>query len=632
MRKHLLTIFVLLLAVSGVAQTNKEIKVSTEASEVTVFIDGAQVLRKKSINLPVGKTTLRFSNLSPYIDAKSVRLKASGEVMVLSVNHQMNYLDSLKNGAKSEVNYAKQIEALNENIVLENANKEVIQAELAFLNENSKIGGSNTGVSLTSLRETANYYRERISSLKMKDIELQKKITKLTSERDVLAYQQRTQGETVRTPIGEVLATVECKRPVTCNFELTYYVANASWFPTYDIRAESVDEPIQLIYKANVRQSTKENWKNVQLKISSGNPTQGNIAPQLKTYYLNYHVSAPRYDVNVGDGSIKGIIRDNMGEPLIGASALVPGTTIGTVADVNGQFSLSVPPNTQTLEFAYIGYKKKQQQVSAYMNVVLEEDSRQLDEVVVVGYGAAKKSQVTGSTSVPESRIRGVSLTNSKNEIRGDIALPTMQHERQTAIEFEIKIPYTINSDNKTTVVEVDRYSLPADYEYFCIPKLNKDVFLLANIVDWEKYNLLEGEANIFFENTFVGKTVLDLRSVSDTLNLSLGRDKSLSVKREKVKDSNTKKFLGNKREEVRAWKISARNNKKKAVELTILDQVPVSSNPEIEVVTEKLSKGTLNEETGEIKWKINLKPSTSKDIELEYKVKYPKNRSLAIE
>jgi uncharacterized protein (TIGR02231 family) len=178
----------------------------------------------------------------------------------------------------------------------------------------------------------------------------------------------------------------------------------------------------------------------------------------------------------------------------------------------------------------------------------------------------------------------------------------------------------------------MEEYALPAQYEYYCAPKADKDVFLLANIADWEQYNLLEGEANIFFENTFVGKTILDVRYVSDTLNISLGRDKSVTVQREKVKDYTTKKFLSSKAEVTRDWKITVKNNKSQPINMVLFDQIPVSTVQEIEVTTEQLSGGELNKESGEVKWKFTLPPAKKNELELMYKVKYPKDRALTVE
>ncbi|MDR3266095.1 MAG: DUF4140 domain-containing protein [Tannerella sp.] len=137
--KKITVLLLTMLSMSLVAQEKKEIVLKTDVSEATVFIKGAQVLRKTTVNFPAGKSTIRFSQLSPYIDAKSVQVKIEGEVMVLSVNHQLNYNDSIKQTDEIE-QYAKQINDLNEKIKLEQTTKDNINEELTFLRENKKIG------------------------------------------------------------------------------------------------------------------------------------------------------------------------------------------------------------------------------------------------------------------------------------------------------------------------------------------------------------------------------------------------------------------------------------------------------------------------------------------------------------
>ncbi|MDR0835825.1 MAG: mucoidy inhibitor MuiA family protein, partial [Tannerella sp.] len=520
------------------AQEKQDIVVKTDVSEVTVFIKGAQVVRKTTVNLPAGKSTVCFSKLSPYIDAKSVQVKADGEVMVLSVNHQLNYNDSVKQTGERE-KYAKQLNELNEKIKLEQTEKEIINEELTFLRDNKKIGG-NEGVDFTNLKATSTYYGERIHALKMKEIEVDRKIKALSEEKRDIERTIAVAGSVKPEPTGEIILTVDSKSALRIPVELSYYVNNAGWYPSYDIRAKNISEPVELVYKANIMQNTKEEWKNVRLKVSSANPNLGNVAPKLKSYLLNYYTKPPRYDENESSNQVRGKIMDETG-PLPGASIIIKGTTIGTISDIDGNFSIAIPAGGGEIQISYIGYESKTLPVSNnFMNIVLEKDATELDEVVVVAYGTQKKESKSLSPSI--STMRDVKDIKPKN-----VPLPVIQVENTTSVEFEIKTPYTILSENKNTTVEMEHYSLPAEYEYYCIPKVNRDAFLLANISDWEQYNLLEGEANIFFENTFVGKTILDVRYVSDTLNISLGRDKSVSVQRDKVKEYTTQKFLGSK-------------------------------------------------------------------------------------
>lgn len=143
---------------------------------------------------------------------------------------------------------------------------------------------------------------------------------------------------------------------------------------------------------------------------------------------------------------------------------------------------------------------------------------------------------------------------------------------------------------------------------------------------------MLEGEANIFFENTFIGKTVLDARYVSDTLDISLGRDKGVSVNRIRVKDYSSKKFIGTRKEESVGYEISVKNNKPSTINMVLMDQIPVSRLGEISVDLIQLSGGNLNSNTGSIQWEFILEPNHTKQFSLVYSVKYPRNQNLTVE
>lgn len=622
-----LNILLLSLIFSNVfSQEILEKEVKTEVNEVTVFLDGAQIVRKKSIELTKGKSIIKFVNLSPFIDAKSVQVKAEGELTVLSVNHQQNYLDKMKKSDEL-TDLEKRLEIIEDKIKLENTYLSIIKDELSFLQENRNIGGKNEQVSVINLQQASDFYSNKLTSLKMKEIERNKTLVTLNEQKNDLQNQIKTLTSKKEYPTGEILVKVDAKQTKNYSLELTYLVGNAGWFPSYDIRAKNINEPIQLIYKANVKQDTKVDWSNVKLKFSSANPNVSGVAPKLQTYLLNYNILPPSYKLTTN--SIRGKVVDNNGQPLPGASVVVEGTTIGTVSDIDGNYSITIPNNSSQLTFSFIGYNSKTLPISnSVMNIVLDESEMKLEEVVVVGYGSKKK--VSGAL---QGRVAGVDIDKSI-KIRGtsSLAIPTEQVVNQTTVDFEINTPYTIKSDNKSYTVDMEFYELPSFYQYYSVPKVDKEAFLIANILDWEKYNLLEGEANVFFEETYVGKTLLDVRYASDTLEISLGRDKKVSVNREKLKDYTAKQFIGSKKEETRAWKTTVKNNKNQSINMIILDQVPVSTIEEIEVNVQNISGAKRNSETGEIKWEFELKPNDKKEFELKYSVKYPKNRNLIVE
>jgi hypothetical protein len=624
-------IFILGLIFSNLifSQEIKVVEIKSDVNEVTVFIEGAQVIRKKNVDLTQGKSILKFVNLSPFIDTKSVQVKVEGEITVLSVNQQQNYLDKMEK-PKELQDLVKSLETIDSKIKQENTYLSIIKEELAFLQENRAIGGKNEQISITNLQQVSDFYSTRLTALKLKEIERSNTIEDLNKQKFDIQNQLKTLSNKKEFPTGEILVKVDAKKNGNFSFEISYVAGNAGWFPSYDIRAKNINEPVQLIYKANVKQDTKEDWNNVKLRFSSSDPNVSGVAPELKTYFLNYNTLPPTYKLTAN--SVSGKVTDNKREPLPGVTVLVQGTTIGTVTDMEGNYSITIPNNASQLNYSFIGFNPQTLSITGnIMNVVLEESVMALNEVVVVGYGTQNKSAIS---SVLQGKVAGVSVGKSEMKIRGtsSLAIPTAQVENQTTVNFEIKTPYTIKSDNKNYTVDIEFYDLPAIYQYYCVPKIDKDAFLIAKIVDWEKYSLLEGEANVFFEETYVGKTLLDVRYASDTLEVSLGRDKKVSVNREKIRDFTTKQFIGNKKEETRTWKTTVKNNKNQEINMIVLDQVPVSTAEDIEVNVLNISGAKHDLETGEIKWEFTLKPVDKKELDLKYSVKYPKFKNLIIE
>lgn len=605
--------------------TEKEIK--SEVNEVTVFIDKAQVTRQKTVELNSGITILKFINLSPFIDAKSVQVKASGDVTVLAVNHQQNFIDKLEKSEEVK-EVEEKLNDLNGQIKLEETYLSILKDELSFLNDNRVIGGKNNELNISTLKEASEFYSSKLTALKLKEIERNKTLENLRKQKNELQNQLNTLTSKKEFASGEILVKVQSKIKTNPSFELSYIVDNAGWYPTYDIRAKTINDPVEIIYKANLRQDTKVDWKNVKFSFSSSNPNSSGVAPELKTYFLDYYSLPPVYNKSIN--SVTGQVLDQENNPLPGATVMVPETTIGAVTDMNGNYSITLPNNAGYLSFSFIGFKTQTLPItSSVINVKMVEDVTALEEVVVVGYGVQEDADI--STQL-QGRVAGVSVNKTKSRDAESIAIPFEQTENQTSINFEISTPYSVNSDNKNYSVDMVVYQVPAFFQYYSVPKIEKEAYLIANITDWEKYNLLEGEANIFFEGTFVGKSLLDVRFASDTLQLSLGKDKNVIVNREKEKDFETRQFIGSKKEESKSWKTTIKNNKSQEINMVVLDQAPVSKLEEIEVNIQNVSGGKLNKESGEVKWEFTLKPMEKKEFDLKYSVKYPKSRNLTIE
>ena len=210
--------------------------------------------------------------------------------------------------------------------------------------------------------------------------------------------------------------------------------------------------------------------------------------------------------------------------------------------------------------------------------------------------------------------------------------VPVERREGETTVTFDISIPYTIASDGKIQTVEIQRITTEADFRYVTMPKMAPYTYLTASIRDWAKLSLQSGEATLYFENSFVGKSSLDVNQLSDSLTLSLGTDNSILVKREKRKDFTSSRVMGSNKTETYSWLLTIRNNKNSTVKITLNDQIPVSSNSGITVEPLELSGGNLNAQSGFVKWDLDIKPQETKQIILTYSVKYPKDKKVILE
>jgi hypothetical protein len=603
-----------------------DVKVTSKIERVTLFLNNAQITRTAAATIPSGTSILVFENISPGIDVQSIQVKASGDFTILSVKHELNFLNEQITQKKVEELRLQQ-KSLKDKLALQNGLLAINQEEYNMLVKNQVVSGQNTNLDVLKLKQALDFQTIRLTENKKKEQLLNNQIIDLNSELQKYDKQIADISKGNSKATSNILVTVSAKTIAQSQFTLTYLINNASWFPTYDIRAKNINSPISIIYKANVSQQSGEDWKNVKLTLSTGNPTVSGSKPELSPYYLNHGM------VYAGQASsitkVTGRVYDrNDGSSIPGASIRVKGTSIGTQTDAAGNYSIQVPAGNPVLVYSYLGYEIIERSAnSSVINVPLKAAANQLNEVVTVGY----------SSSELQGRLAGVQVNSDVVRIRGassvaSIPIEVKQTENQTNIEFNIANPYTVPSDGKQYLVEVKEVSTNADYQYYVAPKLSTDVFLTARITDWNKYNFLSGEANLFFEGTFIGKSLINTNATADTLNLSLGTDKNIIVNRTLKKDINEKQgLLGSNKKETRDWLITVKNRKNQPVKLLVEDQVPVSQNADINVDAE-VADAQYDKLTGKVSWGITLNPLDEKLLSFKYQVKYPKNQIVLVQ
>jgi uncharacterized protein (TIGR02231 family) len=373
---------------------------------------------------------------------------------------------------------------------------------------------------------------------------------------------------------------------------------------------------------ANVHQRSGENWKDVSLLLSTGSPTDNATASLLQPWMLGFYDPSVQWMKNQSNvpGLVSGRVVDESAQPIVGATVQVKGSPLATITDANGFFRLQNISTSGILVISSVGYSAKEVQIRpGYYTIALNQSSQALQEVVVVGYGTSASRDLDDGRPQFKKKMEEIQTVSIQ-----------MQYQPTTTI-YKIEDKYTIETDGKTTTIGIKQFEVPALYEHFTAPKIDPGVFLTAKIVNWEDYDLQSGEVNLYFEGTYLGKSYIDLSTVGDTLSLSLGKDDGVKVTRKLVKEFSSKKLIGSNRTETKHYEIIVRNTKKSAVNLLVQDQYPISINKDIEVDDVKAPGGQVDKETGIINWNMTLQPGEERKLQLNYRVKYPKERRVEL-
>lgn len=532
-------------------------KVSSKIESAILYLDGAELMQKKTVSLNPGRNIIVFTGITPKLVSKSVQVTTSGDVSLLSVTDHINYLNDNEDSPKVK-KIKDSIEMINDMITQLQYDKEAYDTEKKMINANQKIGGNEKGVSIAELKLGADFYRSRIKEINTEMYKLDKKIwaNQKISTKLQLALSDIRELEDTPTSEIEILVNNNGTVKATSEFEIKYIVANAGWVPTYDLIAEDINKPIELKYKAKVFNNTNVDWNDIKIKLSTGDPMKNASKPELATWYLNYSNQYPQKNVSYGYNN-----------------------------NNNNDYQ-----------------QQTQQQYNAPASMTMDNIYKESD--------LKKQETQKGKVTIAYEEIQVSELS----------------------AEFEIKQTYSIPSDAKPYLVDVTSYNLPATYKHFCVPKIEREAFMLARITGWEELNLVEGTANVYFGGTYVGQSYINPRSVDDTLDLSFGRDKKIVVTRTKLKDMNNDKVIGNNRKATFSFEMVVKNNRKGPVTLELNDQLPVSKNTDIVVESIELSKGVVDPATGKIEWNMTLQPDESKKIVLTYSVKYPRSQSVNLD
>lgn len=520
--------FLIMLIFAGRIFSTGQTTVKTGLNSVKVFLRGAELNQSASVMLDKGITEVVLTGLARGIDQNSINISASGDAVILSVVQKLDYL---KNAEKSQAvrTLEDSLEILSDLSSSLLNQKIVLNAEYEMIIANRTIGGQNTKVTAADLQNMSAYFRKKLSDLRNEMLTLEKKIKNNDKKIERVKRQLDELNAANNQPVSEAAVTVSAKSRGEVDFTVSYNILDAGWNPVYDIRVDKPGSPIDLQYKANVRQNSGIDWTDAEIILSTRNPVQNNFRPELDTWFIDF-----------------------MRKPA--------------------------------------------------------------------AYGNARMDVLQKSLSVAAAP-EAVQAENMADYFEAE--------QKVLSVEFKPSIKYDIPSDGKPHLISLQENTIDAKYEYYAVPKLDSDAFLMAAITGWNNLNLLPGEAGIYFENSFTGKTFIDPANVKDTLMITLGRDRALTVSKEVLKDFTEDKFLSSDIERTFAFDIKIKNNKTVPVQIIVEDQIPVSKNENITVKLIDKTDAVYEADSGKLTWKVNVQPSESVTKKVVFSVRYPKDQTI---
>lgn len=630
MKLNLLFLF-FLFVLAGQSFATDTLRVKSSVKNVTLYFSGAQVFRAGNLSLNKGTHFIVLEQLPQGIDKQSIQVNGIANCEVLSVKHRLEFQRQLKKDQEIK-QVEEQLKA--KNIAIEDIKNKIYVFELEekLLLDNSNLNKSGAGSSVTEIKEAAIYYRARLNEIKANTLQLKSSLEKMVDDKqDIYQKLNELRSRKINT-YSEILVSIECKSVINGNLTFSYFTSNAGWEPTYDFRVDEINKPLTINYNANVFQSTGENWKNVQLKLSSYDPSLSGKKPTLNPWYVGgYEQRSSTTENNIG--ALQGKVT-SLGDGIQFAQITIYDNSnqecAHLITDKNGQFAIK--PLREGTYYVSVEYQGRQSISKQYVyinrerinniDLVLGQNERDLEVTQLALTNAAAQ----GSEGYAyDMKVKGVAMSAkadmSSRDLKSISSTPEVLLSNSViSKEYPIEIPYTINSDGEDYLVKINEVDVPVNYAYYMVPKLDKDAFLYASIANWTQLNLIPGKSNIFYQGNYVGETNIDKNILSDTLEISLGRDKQLVVNYDSKRIKTDKKMFGNAKENV-TNEITVKNNKNVAINVKIEDQYPLTNRESIKIERFENSNAKVDNKDGKLTWDLKLEAGEKKTVKFGYEV-----------
>lgn len=546
------TIVAVVLSTVGV-WAQKPVYTKANLESARVYYDGAELTQNAEIQLPKGMSEVVITNISNELKENTVKIGSTDEVTVMSVQFSNAYIEEYDNVNNSPLTkplrdsiaaVELELEKLTNSINADLKLVELLDGSSGSYNDEEKFFKISTVAEMT---KWIDYYREKRQKLQT-SIYLKKKEKEIIEAKwnDLKSKLSLGSDKSEKISQGKLIVQVMNVKEGKVPFKVNYATSRAQWIPSYDLRVEKVGEPVKMMYKAQVVQTSGIDWRNVKLSLTSGNINQNNTIPKWYNWFIQYE---PIADKEYGE------IKHMETQGVADVSRMIEGKAAG----------ISVSKTTPQISY------EERKSITEYTNI----------------------------------------------------------HESELNVTFDIAIPYSILSNGKRHSVDLNNFSLDGTYKYYSAPKLDANAYLVAEISDYSKHNLLPGEANVIFDGMNIGKTYLSTENTEEKLKLNIGKDTKISIDRKLISDKSGTKTFSSKKEQTFVYEITVKNNKKETIDIQLEDQFPISTDNSIEVTLSEISGAETDQEKGLLKWNLKLNAGETRKVRLGYQIKFNKDRNI---
>lgn len=684
--KTVLVIIMVLFTVPIMAA--EESKVEAEVKSVVVYPDRAKITRVVKLDLASGSHKVIIENLPTGAIDGTIRTSASGVqgITMLGMSHSTH--EHVQSPNKKVAKLKAELKRLGQDqkqAVLDRlATFEGLKKFVGALSDQAaqqmtgevaagRIDVAQWGAAYTfigeknfSLNDSIRLAQQELEKINSHSRSIQNDIRKLSVTRSRMTKTVQVDLELARA--GEVELTVE------------YLTPGAQWKPLYDARLGDIADQVQFTYYAEVIQRTGEDWTDVELTLSTAQPSLGAGPGDLPPWYLAVgHPRQVRSSVGA-TGQIKGrLTAANTGQPVIGASIMVVGSSQGAMTDYKGNYRiLRMNPGFHKLRFSHLEYETIDVTSVGVMSGRVSEINRRMtpkvtnlediitvigrpdildkfvvDSRVMIGQETVKRRPVQAVNNLL-AQVAGVHTTASgevfvrggrPGEVaylvagvpigdplganpRGHLSLVSGSIASSGAypITFKIKRKETVPSGDEAVRVTVADWQFEGETKLIARPRNRSGAFRVVKLHNQDAAPLMPGPVAIFAGTHYLGQTQFNrLITPGEQFDLPFGLDNRITVERKVLAFKKTLK--GKKVQIDQTIQITLQNHGDVARTVGLEETIPISRDNRVKVKLRDLShEPEGHDEQGKLTWNLTLEPDAKIIVTIPYRITYPRD------